>query len=213
MDEAQFEKNATILRQQWLEELEGSIKEIEKIIEEEFYGGIWGVLFNRIVAHLYSLFLSNAIKKKIIKQFDVILKASKEYDSNSNEVLEKYFAEYLANDPGYARTKKNHSKLPEFRERVKKSFALMLRNTNDLLNGCGDCYDELLLNAYKTKEEAWRATFNLIDDAEENMNFTIQNKMLKITSLIRNQTINILCREIAISRTYYTTKLNEIFSD
>lgn len=213
MDETQFEKNAVILKNQWIEALEGSIEEIERLIEEEFYEGIWGFLFNRVMAHLYSLFLSKDIKKKILKQFDLLLKAGKEYNGNSEEVLQKYFAEYLANDPGYARCKKAHSKSAELRERIKKSFDLMIKNSNDLLNSCGDCYDELLLNAYKTKNDAWRATFDLINITEANMEFTIEHKMLKITSLIRSQTIKILRREIEVSRTYYSKKLNELFSD
>jgi hypothetical protein len=213
MDETQFEKNAVILRRQWIEELEGSIKEIEGLIEEEFYEGIWGFLFNKLLGHLYSLFLSKDIKKKILKQFDLLLEAGREYNSNSEEVLQKYFAEYIANDPGYARCKKTHSKSAELRDRIKKSFGLMVKNSNDLLNSCGDCYDDLLFNAYKTKTEAWRATFDLIKEAEETMEFTIKHKMLKITSLIRNPTIKILRREIEISRTYYSKKLNELFSD
>ena len=213
MDETQFEKNEVILRNQWIEELEGSIEEIEGLIEEEFYEGIWGFLFNKLFGHVYSLFLSKDIKKKILKQFDLLLEAGKEYNGNSEEVLQRYFAEYLANDPGYARCKRTHSKSAELRDRIKKSFSLMIRNSNDLLNSHGDCYDDLLCNAYKNKAEAWRATFDLIDEAEETMEFTIKHKMLKITSLIRTQTIKILRREIEISRTYYSKKLNELFSD
>jgi hypothetical protein len=213
MDKDQFEKNAGILKNEWIEKLEGALEEIESSIKEDFYAGVWGLLFNRIVARLYSLFLSKDIKKKILKQFDLILKAGKVYNGNSNEVLENHFAEYLANDPGYDRCKKMHSKTPELRDRIKKSFALMIKNSNELLTSCGNCYEDLVLNAYKTKEAAGKATFSLIDDAEESMEFTIQHKMLKISSLIRHQTIKLLRQEIEISREYYTKKLNEIYGN
>ena len=213
MDKNQFEKNAEILRQEWTEKLEGAMDDLEAAIKEDFYAGVWGLLFNRIVARLYSLFLSKDIKKKLLKQFDLILKAGKEYNGNSNDVLEKYFAEYLANDPGYDRCKKMHSKTPELRDRIRRSFAVMVKNTSDLLNSCGDCYEELMCNTYKTKEAAWKATFTLIDDAEESMEFTIHHKLLKISSLIRHQTIKLLREEIEISREYYTQKLNEIYGN
>ncbi|MDD1777074.1 MAG: hypothetical protein LUQ65_02820 [Candidatus Helarchaeota archaeon] len=213
MDEKQVEKNAKILKQEWIEKLEGAMEDLEAAIKEDFYSGVWGLLFNRMVARLYSLFLSKDIKKKLLKQFDLLIKAGKEYNGNSNEVLEKYFPEYLANDPGYERCKKTHSKTPELRDRIKKSFALMVKNSNDLLNSSGDCYEELMRNAYKTKDAAWKATFCLIDDAEEDFQFTIHHKMLKISSLIRQQTIKLLQKEIEISREYYTKKLNEIYGN
>jgi hypothetical protein len=213
MDEKQFEKNAEILKQEWTEKLEGAMEDLEAAIKEDFYAGVWGLLFNRIMARLYSLFLSKDIKKKLLKQFDLLLKAGKEYNGNSNEVLEKYFAEYLANDPAYERCKKTHSKTPELRDRIKKSFAVMIKNTSDLLNSCGNSYEELMCNAYKTKDTAWKATFCLIDDAEESMEFTIRHKLLKISSLIRHPTIKLLRQEIIISRDYYTKKLNEIYGN
>lgn len=213
MDETQFKKNAEILKREWTEKLEGAMEDLEAAIKEDFYAGVWGLLFNRIVARLYSLFLSKDIKKKLLKQFDLLLKAGKEYNGNSNEVLEKYFAEYLANDPAYERCKKTHAKTPELRDRIKKSFAVMVKNTSDLLNSCGNCYEELMCNAYKTKDAAWKATFCLIDDAEESMEFTIHHKMLKISSIIRPPTIKLLRQEIEISRDYYTKKLNEIYGN
>lgn len=213
MDEKQFKKNEEILRQEWTEKLEGAMGDLEAAIKEDFYAGVWGLLFNRIVARLYNLFLSKDIKKKILKQFDLLIKAGKEYNGNSNEVLEKYFPEYLANDPGYERCKKMHSKTQELRDRIKKSFALMVKNSNDLLKSHGESYEELMRNAYKTKDTAWKATFCLIDDAEQSLTFTVQHKLLKISSLIRQPTIKLLKEEIEISREYYIKKLNEIYGN
>ncbi len=212
LPEERFQKNAEIIKNQWREELEGSMAEIEGLIKEEFYTGIWGVLFNRIIASVYSLFLSNDIKHKILKQGDLLIEAAREFDGNSeSEILDKYYEPYLANDPAWARCKKRHSKASELKERIKKSFTIMLRNTHTLLQSHGECYNDLLFNAYKTKEDAWKATFNLINDTEDNLEFTVEHKMMKINRLIRDQTIKILRREIAIARKYYENKLNDIF--
>ncbi len=211
-----FEKNVEILREQWRFELEESMEEVEDRIKKEFYTGVWVLLFNRIVANVYSFFLSKDIKHKILKQGDLLIEAVREFngrqfDGNSEEIVEKYYQEYIANDPAWERCKKRHSKSPELKERIKNAFVLMLQNTHDLLFSKGECYDDLLLNAYSTKEAAWKATFDLIDDTEKTINFTVQNKMVKINRLIRDQTIKILRREIEIAREYYSQKLNELF--
>ena len=57
-DNERLQKNAEILRTQWRTELEESMEEVENLIRKEFYTGVWGILFNRSVAHVYSFFLS-----------------------------------------------------------------------------------------------------------------------------------------------------------
>ncbi|MHA1265925.1 MAG: hypothetical protein ACTSRS_11905 [Candidatus Helarchaeota archaeon] len=212
MIEEHYKKNAQILKAQWIYELEETMKEIEDLIKKEFYTGIWGLLFNRIAAEVYNIFLSKDIKHKILRQFDLILEAAKDYNGNSEEIIQKYYEDYLANDPAWARCKRRHTKSAELKERIKKSFLLILQNTKDLLNSSGNSYDELLYNAYKTKEAAWKATFSLIDDTEDSLEFTVKHKMVKINRLIRKQTIRILRREIEIAREYYENKLNAIFN-
>lgn len=211
MDAECLIRNAEILKNQWLYELEETMREVDALIRKEFYTGIWGILFNRIVAEVYNIFLSPDIKDKILRQFDLLILAAKEYNGNADTIVEKYYEEYLTNDPGWGRCKKRHSKSPELRERIKKSFALMLKNTHDLLNSTGECYDDLLFNAYKTKDIAWEATFNLLNDTKESFDFTVKHKLVKINRLIRDQTIRILRREIEVAHEYYEKKLNDIF--
>ena len=213
IDEVHFQKNSEILRKQWIYELEDSLEEIEELIKKEFYTGIWGVLFNRLIAGLYSFFFSKDIKSKILKQMEVLLQASREYNGNSEEMIEKYFDEYLINDVGFARIKKKHKKTPELVERIKRSLLIMVKGTNELLQCEGECYDDLLLDAYKTKTEAEKAIFALIDDADESLEFSVQNNMAKISSLIRKQTIKVLRKEVEIARDYYTKKLNDLYTD
>ena len=211
-----FEKNAEIMREQWRLELEESMEEVEDLIKKEFFTGVWGLLFNRLVASVYSFFLSKDLKHKILNQGELVIEAvrefnGKEFDGNSEEVIEKYFEDYISNDPAWERCKKRHSKSAELRARIKKGFGTMLKNAYDLLYSNGECYDDLLLNAYPTKELAWKPTFALIDETEDNINFTVKNKMVKINILLRDQTIKILRREIAIAREYYEQKLNELY--
>lgn len=210
-DEEKFQKNAEILRQQWKNELNDTLIEVEHLIREDFYSGIWGLLFNRIVGFVYSFLLSKDIKEKIIRQMEVLLDASREYDGNIEEIVERFFELYLLEDASWDRAKKNHSKTPELKERYKRSFITLVKETNTILHAEGNNYDELYVNAYKTEEEACRSTFCIIDNAIEDLEFAIEHNMIKINRLVRDPIIRILRREIEIGREYYEKKITELF--
>lgn len=214
IDDTQFQKNAEILRVHWTAEVEETLEEIGAVVREEFYSGVWGFLLNRLVAGVYDLFFSKDIKSRIFKQFDVVLYASKDLDEgNVERVIEKYFEEYLFNDPGFARIKKRHKKVSELRDRLRKSFLLIVKGTSDLLQADGGCYDDLFVDAYKTRGDAERAVLAVINDAAENLDFVIEHGMMKISALIRKQTIKILRKEIAVGRDHYVRKLDALFGE
>ncbi|NVM31997.1 MAG: hypothetical protein HWN65_24365 [Candidatus Helarchaeota archaeon] len=126
--------------------------------------------------------------------------------------MEKYFDEYLKNDPAYARIKKNHPKTPEITERIKGQFLLLVKRANNLLNSEGETYYDLIFDAYKTKEAAEKAYKELMRDTEENVEFTIENKLLKISSLVRKPIIKIVRKELEIGKKYAKNKLYDVFS-
>ncbi|MFX1293839.1 MAG: hypothetical protein ACFFD2_03120 [Promethearchaeota archaeon] len=213
LDEEKFQKNSAILKEQWDEGLKNTMDEINKLIKEDFYTGIWGFLFNKIIAIIYSFFFSKDIKEKILRQSIVLLEASKEYDGNSDEIVEKFFEQYLLEDPSFERSKKNHPKSPELKEIYKRSFIILVKETNILLHSEGENYDELYKNAYKTKEKAREATLSIIDDAKENLDFAVENKMINVNRLVQKPIIKILRKEIEIGRQYYEEKINKIFKN
>ncbi|MHA1895327.1 MAG: hypothetical protein ACTSX4_12580, partial [Candidatus Helarchaeota archaeon] len=113
--EDKIKYNSEIIRKQWIEDFDDTQKEIKRMIKEEFYSGIWGFLFNRIISWAFHFFLASDIREMALTQFDIYLKAAEEYDGDDEKVLEKYFEKYMKNDVGYTRCKRNHPKFPELR--------------------------------------------------------------------------------------------------
>ncbi|NVM27326.1 MAG: hypothetical protein HWN65_00680 [Candidatus Helarchaeota archaeon] len=212
VDEEKYQKNAEILITQWIKEFEATLREIKKLIREDFYSGVWGLLFNRIIVLIYKLFFSSEIRKKVLSQFELILEVGKEYDENPEEILDKYFDEYLKNDPAYARIEKNHPKTPEIVERIKHQFLLLVKRANNLLNSEGETYYDLIFDAYKTKDAAEKAYTELMRNTEDHVEFAIKNKLLKISSLVRKPIIKIVRKELEIGKKYAKNKLNDVFS-
>ncbi|MHA1130885.1 MAG: hypothetical protein ACTSQI_10965 [Candidatus Helarchaeota archaeon] len=211
IDEDKFHKNANLLREQWEQELDYRMKEVKQLVRDDFYSGIWGILFNHFIAVIYSFFLSKDIREMILEQGEILLEASKEYDGNDEKIIAKYFEPYLKADPSWERTKKRHRKLPELKERYKRSFIMLLNETHLLLNSEGNDYNELFKNAYRTREKAWAATFSIIDTAEEDLEFAIRHKMIKINRLLQEPIYRILRKEIAIGKESYHSRIHSIF--
>ena len=208
-----FIKNEDIIMEHWVSDFDDTQIEIKAMIKEEFYSGIWGFLLNRLIAWSFDFFLTPDIRKKAIKQFEIYINAAKEYTGNNEEILEKYFDTYLINDIGYIRCKRNHPKFPELEERMKKSLLLRVTGTKKLLESEGETHDELLKNAHPNKNEALKSILMQLENAEENLNFAIEEKMLKISSMIRDSTIKILRKEIAFGRNYFKEKIDELYSN
>ena len=206
-------KKEDILMEHWVSDFDDTQVEIKRMIKEEFYSGIWGLLLNRLIAWSFDFFLAPDIRKKAIKQFEIFINAAKEYEGNDEEILEKYFNEYMLNDVGYIRCKRTHPKFPELKEKMKKSLLLRVAGTKQLLESEGETHDELLKNAHSTKEEALDSILIQIKNAEDNLNFAIEEKMLKISSLIRDSTIRILRKEIEFGKVYFKEKMDELYSN
>ena len=211
--EEKFQHNSDLLKIHWKEELEYRLNEVEQLIKDDFYTGIWGFLFNRLVAVVYSFFLSKDIKDKILAQGDILLDASRDYTGDPDVVIEKYFEDFLLVDPSWERAKKKHSKSSELKERYKRSFILLVEETQTLLYSEGSSYEELFRNAYKNKDEAKRATFAILETAEEDLDFAVKHKMIKVNRLIRDPIIKILYKELEIGKGYYDEKISKAFDE
>ncbi len=207
-----FIKNEDIILEHWVSDFDDTQIEIKSMIKEEFYPSIWGILLNRLMAWSFDFFLAPDIRKKAIKQFEIYIKAAKEYTSNDKVIIEKYFDNYLKNDVGYIRCRRNHSKFPELKEKMKKSLIIRISGTKKLLESRGETHDELLKNAYPNKKEALESVLIQIQNAEDNLNFAIEHKMLKISSLIRDSVLNILRKEIEFGKNYFEEKIDELYA-
>lgn len=204
--------NQQILREQWIDELDETLANIKKQTEH-FWGGITGLIFNGLVSWVYSFFLSPDIREKTLNQIEVLLKAAEKYKGDDEALVKEYFDEFKVNEVGYIRCKKNHKKFPEFIERMKKVFINRVKSTTDLIHCNGGCetHADLIVKTYKTLENAKKDLNLQLDDAESQLDFTIQNNLLAVNRLILPQTIKILKGEIKFRRKLFENSLNQYF--
>ncbi|MHA1298844.1 MAG: hypothetical protein ACTSO9_05310 [Candidatus Helarchaeota archaeon] len=210
--EEKFKKNSEILKETWISEIDDTLENIKESLKH-FFSGIWGFLFNKIVIFAYKFFLSPDIREKSVLQIEPILNGAKILNSNNiNEVLEQHFEEFKKNDLGYIRCKHKHKKFPELIEKMKENYITRVKEANRLLCSDGDCYSQLIRNAYEDKETAIRIMRQTLYLAKESLDFSVENKLLKLNSLIKDQTIRVLYGEIDYRERLFKEKLERIFT-
>ena len=211
MNEDKIRFNSEIVKNQWIQDFDDTQIEIKRMIREEFYQGLVAILINRLIAWAFDFFLAPDIRDKAIKQFDIYLEAAAEFNDNDDEILEKYFYRYMINDVGYIRCKRNHPKFPDLKKLMKKSLLIRVIGTKELLLSSGNTHDELFKNAHPNKDEALESILMQLKNAEENLEFAYQNKLLNISSLIKDSTMKILRKEIAFGKQYFKEKVDELY--
>ena len=211
MGENKVKITSEIIRNQWIQDFDDTQIEIKRMIKEEFYQGLVGILLNRLIAWTFDFFLAPDIREKAINQFDIYLEAAAEYNDNDEEILEKYFYRYMINDVGYTRCKRNHPKFPLLREMMKTSLIVRVKGTQELIHSAGFTHDELFKNAHPNKEEALESLMIQLKNAEYNLEFAYENKLLNISPLIKDSTMKILRKEIEFGKQYFKEKVDELY--
>ena len=207
--------NQQILREQWIDELDETLANIKKQTDN-FWGGIAGFFLNGLVSWVYSFFLSPDIRDKTLNQIDVLLKAAEKYNGDDQALIDEFFEEFKVNEVGYIRCKKRHAKFPEFIDRMKKVFVNRVKSTADLINcnsngGCKN-HADLIVETYKTLENAQKDLKLQLDDAESQLDFAIKNNLLAVNRMILPQTIRILKGEIEFRRNLFKKSLKKYFN-
>ncbi|MFX1450466.1 MAG: hypothetical protein ACFFCM_06475 [Promethearchaeota archaeon] len=212
IDEQKFKKNSEILKIYWISEIDDTLENIKNYLKH-FFSGIWGWLFNKFVVFIFNFFLSSEVREKSIAQLSPILEGAKILDSNNlDDVIEQFFNDFKVNDLGYIRCKHKHKKFPELVEKMRQNFIARITGTHKLLLIDGECYSELVRNAFQSKDEATKVMTETLDLAKDSLDFTVENKIIKISPLIRDQTISVLYKEIEYKRKVFQEKLELIFS-
>lgn len=212
ISEEKFQKNYEILKNYWISEIDDTLKNIRKSLKT-FFSGLFGWFFNKFVIFAYNFFLSPDIREKSITQLDPVLDGAKLLDTNNfNEVIESYFDEFKKNDLGFYRCRHKSKKFPDLIEKMKQNYIARIRETKTLLLSNGDCYSELVRNAYKTKENATEAMIKTLDLAKDALDFSVENNLLNITSLIKSQTLRLLYGELEYKQKDFEDKIERIFS-
>ncbi len=212
IEDDKFKKNSELLKEYWISEIEDTLENIKNYLKH-FFSGVWGWLFNKFVVFIFDFFLSPEVREKSITQLSPILEGAKILNSNNlDDIIEQFFEEFKENDLGYIRCKHKHKKFPELVEKMRQNFITRVTGTHKLLLADGKCYSELVRNAFQNKEEAIKVMVETLDLAKESLDFTVENKIIKISPLIRSQTISVLYKEIDYKRKVFLDKLDQIFS-
>ncbi|MHA1798393.1 MAG: hypothetical protein ACTSVY_08080 [Candidatus Helarchaeota archaeon] len=208
--EDQIKKNQQILKETWITELDETLANV-RAQTKTFWGGIAGFFLNPIVSVIYNFFLSPEIREKTLNQIDILLEAAEAYNGDDQKLIDEYFEEFKKNDIAYIRCKKKHPKFQEILEKMKIYFVHRVASTAKLIRSKGNTHGELIVNNYPTLEDA-KADLNMqLNDAEDQLDFTIEHKLLAVNRLILPQTIKILKGEIRFRRKLFETSLTEYF--
>lgn len=209
IEDERIQRNHDVLREYWIEELDRTLKEIKRQVKS-FYSGFVGFFVNPIAGIVYDFFLAPEIREKTINTIDIYLEAARQ-DIGPTKIIEQYFENFKVNDISYIRCKHNHEKFSEILQRIKKSLVIRVVNARPLLFAQGDCYADLVRDAFKKEEVARSELIKQLEHLEDNLNFAIDNNLLKINSLISNQTLHILKHELEFKRAEFEKELHNIF--
>ena len=210
--EEKFQKNSEVLKEYWVSEIDDTIKNIKRSLDH-FFSGIWGWMLNPFVKFAYKFFLSPDVRKKSIAQLDPILDGARLLNSNNlDEVIENYFEDFKKNDLATLRCRKKHEKYPELLENMRKNYIARVKGAKILINSNGESYSELVRNAFSNKEEARNIMIKTLHLAKEGLDFVVENEMMKLSSLIKSQTIRILYEEFNYKENYFKEQIERIYS-
>lgn len=212
IEDDKFKKNSELLKDYWISEIDDTLNNIKNSLRH-FFSGIWGWLFNRFVVFAYRFFLSPDIRETSVAQLDPILDGARILNSdNLDRVIELYFDDFKRNDLGFIRCKHKHKKFPELLDKMKQNYITRITGANQLLLADGECYSELVRNAFNDKESAIKVMIETLDLAKDSLDFTVENKIIRISPLIRSQSIRVLYDEIEYKQKVFRDKLERIFS-
>ncbi|MHA1145212.1 MAG: hypothetical protein ACTSRW_10780 [Candidatus Helarchaeota archaeon] len=205
-----IKKNTKILRDYWIVELDNELKQIQKQVKH-FYKGIVGFFVNPIAGLVYDFFLTPDIREKTINTIDVYLEAASRKITPA-QIIEGYFDKFKENDLSYIRCKHYHEKFPELLERIKRSLVTRVISTRQLLCSNGECYEDLIRNTYENEDVARVELKKQLDYLEENLEFAIKHDLLKLNSLIKRQSIQILRSELEFKRKEFEKDIQKTFN-
>lgn len=150
-----------------------------QLIEEDMSrGGFFSSMFVKpAVKFFYNYIAKKNLKKSAMEQLYVTLDAAKEVVERGiaagtpefDELVERYFPRYLANDSTVLYCKKGHRNFRKLKELTRKTFFSQIRQVVNLL--CveleADEYDDLIKLAFPTKKQAREALIEQLDFTDQ----------------------------------------------
>ncbi len=214
----EMDKKRDLILEKFMEEFDIGMKYMKDQVRHNLYDGLTGWLLNPIASWLYKIFVAPSIRDHALDNFNTLLECAQEFNGNevcmdsAIKIIEERFDELTENDPSYQRFDKKHEKAEEMIQLIKEGFAQQLLLTKKLIDSPGETYEEIIRNAFKTRNTFMQFTDEQLENTLRGLNLLVtENKLLKVPSLIKKQTQRLLRKgyDYTVERAYI--QVDEIF--
>jgi len=214
----EIEKKKDLILEKFMEEFDIGMNYIRDQIRHNLYGGITGWLLNPIASWLYKIFIAPNIRDQALDNFNTLFVCAQEFNGNevcmdsAIKIIEDKFDELTENDASFQRFDKKHNKAEEMIELIKEGFAQQLLLTKKLMDSPGESYEEIIKNAFKSRDTFMQFTDEQLQNTARGLNLLVTEKdLLKVPGIIKSQTKRLLRKgyDYTVERAY--TQVDEIF--
>jgi len=146
-------KNVYVIKREFIRELDHGLGKIKKLISRVYSGLLTNIPSNIF----YYLYFRGDVRNNVINQIKISLRMAIAYNGNNIDALiTTHKADYLKNDLISLHCKKEHPIFPELQEITINNLYSRVPILNALIHAHGNTYDELVKNAFTSKEEVRR---------------------------------------------------------
>jgi hypothetical protein len=149
----QEKRNVFLIKREFIRELDHGLGKIKKLISR-----IYSSLLLNIPSNIfYYLYFRGGVRNNVITQIKLSLRMAIEYDGNNIDALiEQYKQVYLQNDLISLHCRKEHPIYTELQEITINNLFSRVPILHALIHSSGQTYDDLVKNAFTSKEEVRR---------------------------------------------------------
>lgn len=214
----EMDKKRDLILEKFMEEFDIGMKYMKDQVRHNLYDGLTGWLLNPIASWLYKIFVAPSIRDHALDNFNTLLECAQEFNGNevcldsAIKIIEERFDELTENDPSYQRFDKKHEKAEEMIQLIKEGFAQQLLLTKKLIDSSGETYEEIIRNAFKTRNTFMQFTDEQLENTLRGLNLLVtEKKLLKVPSIIKKQTQRLLKKGYDYTAERAYIQVDEIF--
>ncbi|MHA1380066.1 MAG: hypothetical protein ACTSRG_16970 [Candidatus Helarchaeota archaeon] len=216
----EIEKKRDLILEKYIEEFDMGMKYLKDQIRHHMYEGITGWFMNPIASWLYKVFVAPSIRDQAVDNFNALFDCAQEFNGNkvcmdsAMEIIEQKFEDLIEKDASYQRFDKKHDKAEQMKQLIKEGFAQQLLLTKKLMDSPGETYEEILRNAFKDRENFTKFTKEQLENTSRGLELLVsEKKLLKVPSIIKNQTKKMLKKgyDYTVERAWQ--QLDEVFPE
>ncbi|TXT61403.1 MAG: hypothetical protein BAJALOKI2v1_30021 [Promethearchaeota archaeon] len=171
----QIERNCKIVKEKMVEQMELALEFGRELVETELDAGLLNFIVKPVVKTFYDYWSENDAREGTMEQIEVTLECGKILLNNGaaensfDNVVEKYFPEYLAGDQASRQCKKSHKNYERLKELTKETFISQIKEVLLLLQveKDVDTYEDLCRETFDSKQEAYNALVRQLNYTEK----------------------------------------------